>query len=117
MGLPIKDMAKHQETLLDLVYLARERGMPKLNPAFVTEFTKACEEGLTDEELAAWNKVIQQRVKLPIYTPTLAAAWAGVGFDAIRTALWKEKSLDYWKPGHDVFIWRDDLEEWVESRN
>lgn len=113
--LRVRDTTKHQEKLLDLVYHARDYF--GLSNAFVTEFTSACQEGLTDQELGAWNKVIQQRVKLPVYTTTLAAAWAGVGIDAIRDGIWKLGNLPSWKPGHDKLILHEDLVEWVNSNN
>lgn len=113
--LRVRDLNKHQESLLDLVYVARDYfGLSK---EFVNEFTKACNGDLTPSDLAAWNEVIRKRVKLPVYSPTLAAAWCGIGIDGIRDGVWKRKDLRAWKPGHDILILHDDLEEWFNSHN
>lgn len=115
MTLRVRDTTAHQEKLLDLVYHARDYF--GLSSDFVTVFTNACEEGLTDPDLAAWNEEIRRRVKLPVYTTTLAAAWCGVGIDAIRDGLWKIGDLRSWKPGHDKLILHQDLVKWYDSRN
>ena len=116
MTLPIKDLDAHREKLVELIEAANEFGFVKMhNTDFVKNITRAQRGHLTPTDLEDFNMQIREYVLIDVYPPKLAAAWAGVGFDAIRTALWKQGTLRYWKPAHDAIIFHEDLKEWVES--
>ena len=72
---------------------------------------------LSREELTFLTEATQAYVMLPVFTTEQAAAWAGVGIDTIRDAVWRHDppKLNTIKPGHDVLVLRSDLKNFCTN--
>lgn len=121
----VRNTDRLQEKLVELVRVANEWGAIDVGGAhessmvedFVNLFTKASQEPLSREELTHLVKGIQTFIQLPVYTTELAAAWAGVGIDTLRTAIWRSDppTLKTQKLGHDVLIEHKELVQFCEN--
>ena len=108
----VQDTELLQENVIDLVAFAQKHGFVNLNEAsssrviqdYVGIFTNGCSGQLTLSDLELLIKGTQAFVRLPVYTPSQAAAWLGVGLDHVRDALWRNGKLRSMKPGHDRLI-------------
>lgn len=120
--LRIRDLEKHQVSLVRLLEFAHENGfVPPMNggrfpSSVMDEFVNLFTSGsagtpLTRQELTRLTSLTQEFVRLPVYTTEMAAAWLGVGIDALRQAIWKSDppTLRTFKMGHDRLIEHGEL--------
>jgi len=119
----VKNIERLQENVIDLAafaqkhgYLDLDNGTSTVTREFVDIFTNGCSGPLTTSDLSVLVRGIQAFVRLPVYTTEQAAAWAGVGIDTIRDAIWRNGKLKTMKPGHDVLIAHAELVRFCNAK-
>lgn len=123
----VRNLERQQAALVRLIAFAEKHGfIPALNGGFqspvIQEFVQLFTNGangapLSRKELARLTDLTQTLVSLPVYTTAQAAAWLGVGIDAVRDAVWKSDppTLKTFKPGHDVLVSHGELVRFSEG--
>ena len=118
----VKDTKNQQRQLALLLQYAARLG--SVNYAALTagetdelaDLTFSASRLLLDkEETVRLTELVQKCVRLPGYSSRQAAAWLGLSVRAIANAV-GEKRIEALKPGHDLVIPHEQLEQYHQER-